>query len=164
MIKEHGFTPIIRHILVDEFGHVAEEILQTSEILQYLNVKTISATRGSKARGAFGNIYAIYVLIEDYVQRDFHINGNYENAAGAKFSHLFKRQRELPFGSKLQNHALNHRLNQEFRKYFPLSKVQPILRNTETHEYWINEHLLRVNIAGQVYNIAQAILKMKRIK
>ena len=160
MMREHGFTPLIRRILSDEFGSVAEQILKQSDLLQYINVKTVSASRGSKARGSFGNLYAIYVLVEDYLNRDFHISGDYEDAEGAKFSDLFKHQRELPFGSKLQNHALNHRLNQEFRKYFPISGTQPILRDTEIHQYWINEHLLKVEVEKHEYNIAKVIIRI----
>ncbi len=159
-MKEHGFTPIIRRILSDTFGGVAKEVFRQSELLQYINIKTVSASRGSKARGSFGNLYAIYVLVEDYVKREFHINEDYEDAEGARFSDLFKRQRQLPFGSKLQNHALNHRLNQEFRKYFPISDFQPILRDTQTNRYWINENLLKIQIAKQEYNIAEAIIEI----
>ncbi len=90
-MKEHGFTSIIRRVLSAEFGPAFEEIFKQSELLQYLNVKTISASRGSKARGSFGNIYAIYVLVEDYVQRGFHISGDYEDAEGARFSDLLGR-------------------------------------------------------------------------
>jgi len=32
-----------------------------------LNEKTRSTNRGSKARGSFANLYAIYVIIEDYI-------------------------------------------------------------------------------------------------
>jgi len=159
-MKEHEFTPTIRKILREEFGANAEDLLKNSALLQYINVKTTSASRGSKARGSFGNIYAIFVLVEDYINRRFHISGNYEDAAGAKFSDLLKRQRELPFGSKLQNHALNHRLNQEFEKYFPFANAQPVLRDPETHQYWINENLLMIDTNKDSYNIAEAILRI----
>ena len=159
-MKEHSFTPVIRQVLSEEFGPAPEEIFKQSELLQYLNVKTVSASRGAKARGSFGNIYAIYVLVEDYVKRGFHTSGDYEDAEGARFLDLFNRQRELPFGKKLQNHALNHRLNQEFKKYFPISNTQPILRDIETHQYWINEHLLKVEVGGQEYNLAKAIIRI----
>jgi len=160
MMKEHDFTPVIRRILSDEFCSATEQIFGQSDLLQYINVKTVSASRGSKSRGLFGSLYAIYVLVEDYVNRDFHISGDYGNAEGVKFSDLFRRQRELPFGSKLQNHALNHRLNQEFRKYFPISATQPILRDTDNHQYWINEHLLQVDVEGHEYNIAEVIIRI----
>ncbi len=157
-MKEHGFTPVIKDILQQAFGELGDEILSRSELLQYLNIKTVSASRGSKARGAFGNIYAIYVLVEDYVNRGYHQRGHYRDAEGAKFSELLTRQRQLPFGSKLQNHALNHRMNQEFRKYFPTSDVIPILRDPETNRYWINENLLKIKTNADENNIAEAVL------
>lgn len=160
MIEEHDFTKVINRILIEEFGDKAEAIFRNSELLIYLNIKTVSASRDSKARSSFGSIYAIFVLVEDYVERGFNISGDYGDAVGANFSDLLARQRELPFGSKLQNHALNHRLNQEFRKYFPVLNQQPILRNVETHEYWFNENLLTVNIDDATYNIAQAIIRI----
>ena len=157
---EHEFTKNIKRILSEEFGDKAEQIFSSCPILQYLNVKTKSAERGSKARGSFGNIYAIYVLVEDYVKKGFHKSGNYKEYEGAKFNNLLKRQRELPFGEKLQNHALNHRLNQEFKRYFPTCPYQPILRDVQKRRYWFNEKLLICDIGGKKYNIANTILKI----
>jgi len=157
---EHEFTPRIVAILTEQFGDDATEIFEKSELLQYLNIKTKSASRGSKSRAAFGNHYALYVLVEDYVKHGFHEKGNYKDYEGARFSDLFKRQRELPFGSKLQNHALNHRLNQEFRKFFPTCEYIPILRDAKTNRYCINEYLLLVNINQKTVNIAEAVLRI----
>ena len=154
-MREHGFTPVIKNILNQFYGDLDDDILARSELLQYLNTKTISASRGSKARGAFGNIY---VLVEDYLNLGYHESGDYRDAEGAKFSDLFTRQRQLPFGSKLQNHALNHRMNQEFRKYFPTSEFIPILRDPETNRYWVNENLLKVKINSNEYNIAKTVI------
>lgn len=137
---------------------MAEDIYEKSPLLQYLNIKTKSAVRGSKARGSFANLYAIYVLVEDYVNHGFDKEGDYSSYEGARFSNLLKRQRELPFGSKLQNHALNHRMNQEFRKHFSQVEYIPILRDVETSRYWINENLLRFSFAGRTYNTAEAII------
>lgn len=64
----------------------------------------------------------------------------------------------MPFGSKLQNHALNNRMNAEFQKYFPASEFIPILRNLETNRYWINEHLLKVKVGKNTYNLATVII------
>ena len=157
-MKEHGFTIEIKKILQHHFAEFAEDIFNFSELLQYLNLKTISASRGSKARGAFGNLYAIYVLVEDYVRKGYAESGNYEDYEGAKFSDLMNRQRQLPFGGKLQNHALNHRLNQEFKKFFPTSDFQPILRDASTNRYWFNENLLLLTIANHKFNVANAVL------
>ena len=157
---EHAFTPQIKAILREKFGALYEAIYEKSPLLQYLNIKTVSATRGSKARGSFGNIYAVYVLVEDYVEGNFHKRGNYSNYAGAQFSVLFTRQRALPFGSKLQNHALNHRMNQEYKRLFPQSDFTPIMRDVDTNRYWINEHLLEIEMRGEKFNIAEAILEI----
>ena len=159
-MKEHGFTPVIREILRRHFGELSDDVFDKSELVQYLNIKTISASRGSKARGSFGNLYAIYVLVEDYIAKGFVKDGGYESYEGARFSDLLKRMRSVPFGSKLQNHALNHRLNQEFRKYFPNSDFQPILRDTVTNRYWFNENLLLIQVSGKEINLAQAVIEI----
>ena len=160
MNVEHDFTPQIVRILEDAFPNESESIFETSELIQYLNIKTSSASRGSTSRASFGNHYAIYVLIEDYINQGFSENEGYESYEGARFSDLLKRQRELPFGSKLQNHALNHRVNQEFRRHFPTCVYVPILRDTETRRYWINNNLLNVAIGRQTYNIAQSVVRI----
>ena len=157
---EHEFTIQIKEILVEEFGQDAETIYNSSPLLQYLNTKTRSATRGSKARGSFASLYAIYVLIEDYLKNGFGGRKDYSSYEGAKFTDLFQRQRELPFGTKLQNHALNSRMNEEFRKYFPQIEFVPILRNLKTNRYWINENLIRVVVGRRKYNIATSIVSI----
>lgn len=157
---EHNFTPVIFEILKRDFGTIWETIYKNSPLLQYLNIKTKSASEGSKARAAFGNHYALYVLIEDYISKGFYESGNYKEYEGARFTDLLLRQRQLPFGEKLQNHALNHRLNQEFQKYFPTAEVVPVIRDTETRSYWINEALLLVDSNGEPVNIAPTVINI----
>ncbi|MDR0989006.1 MAG: restriction endonuclease [Prevotellaceae bacterium] len=157
---EHLFTINIKKILSQAFGEDAEVVYDKSLLIQYINEKTRSANKGSKARSGFANLYALYVIIEDYVKRGYDNVGDYSNYEGAVFGELFMRQRELPFGGKLQNHALNNRMNSEFQKFFPNTEYIPILRNFETNRYWINEHLLKLSFKGKVYNIASVILQM----
>jgi len=157
---EHEFTPRIIKILKKHFKADAVDIFEKSPLLQYLNLKTVSATRGSKARSSFANLYAIYVLVEDYIAHGYHKKRGYTKYEGAKFSALFKRQRELPFGGKLQNHALNHRMNQEFRKFFPQIDAQPILRVVDTKRYWINETLLITTIGRRKFNVAATVIEI----
>lgn len=158
--KNHSFSNKIIEILEENFGEKNQDVFDKSFIIQYLNIKTRSADSGSKARGSFANIYAIYVLVEDYVKKEFHKKGNYKSYSGAKFSDLFIRQRQLPFGQKLQNHALNHRLNEEFKKYFPTSKYLPIIRDASTNKYWFNENLLKISIGKETFNLAETIIKI----
>lgn len=157
----HKFSNNIKEILQNDFGFsIADEIYNQSTIIQYLNFKTRSANKGSKSRGSFANIYAIYVLVEDYLIHGFHEKGDYSSYEGAVYKNLFKRQRELPFGQNLQNHALNNRLNAEFKGLFPMVDYQPIERIAESDRYWINENLLKIKIGGKIYNLAVTIVKI----
>ena len=155
---EHIFTNKIKEILKSYFPNNSDQIFEKSQLIQYLNFKTKSATRGSKSRSSFANLYSIYVLVEDYIQNNYHFKGNYSEYSGGEFSTLLKRQRELPFGGKLQNHALNSRVNSEFQKYFPTTNLTPIVRNQSTNRYWINEGLLKVSIDETTYNISESII------
>ena len=167
-IIRHAFTETIIEILNRHYGEYAEDVLEASYILGYINSKTKAANRGSKARGAFANHYALYVIVEDYLQKGFYSGKAkipYSKYEGARFSDLFKRQRELPFGAKLQNHALNARLNDEFRKFYPTVGKQPIVRDVEKQRYWIQEDLLQIEIrhkdgTDHIYNIAPAIIEI----
>jgi hypothetical protein len=166
-IRRHAFTARIESILDGLFGEDAKAVLTLSPLLGYLNHKTKAASMGSKSRGSFANHYALYVLVEDYIAKGFSPNskreGTYSEYEGARFSDLFRRQRELPFGQKLQNHALNARLNDEFKKFYPLVEVQPIVRDVAKQKYWIQEDLLIVTVRGRDgkdrrINIAAAII------
>ena len=157
---EHTFTANIKSIVENKFGQDADEIFKNSNLLQYINLKTRSANKGSKARSSFANLYAIYVILEDYIAQGFDKKGDYAQYEGAAFVKLFTRQRELPFGNKLQNHALNNRMNAEFQKYFPSLDIIPILRNLETNRYWINENLLKINVGKTEYNLASVIIEI----
>lgn len=153
-------------MLHKHFGQHAETIFERSSLLQYLNIKTKSASSGAKSRGSFANHYAVYVLVEDYIRNGFTSDrkGQYQSYQGARFSDIFRRQRELPFGSKLQNHALNSRCNEEFIKYFKASDEGPILRDVDTLRYWINEKLLIISIEINGYkkdiNIGDTVIEI----
>jgi len=156
-IVRHEFTHKILEIVNAYFPNQAMKVLNSSELLQYLNIKTKAANKGSKSRAGLANHYAIYVLVEDYLKNEFHIHDGYDNYEGSQFTKLLQRQRKLPFGSKLQNHALNHRLNEEFKKYFPILSFVPILRDIKTNRYWINENLIKFYLDDEQINIAEAI-------
>jgi hypothetical protein len=157
---EHTFTNNIKAILTNRFGKNGEVIFEQNQLIQYLNFKTRSANRGSKSRGSFANLYAIYVIIEDYLAKNYDKRDDYSKFEGTPYTQLLKRQRELPFGNKLQNHALNNRVNSEYQKFFPTSDITPILRNLETNRYWINENLLKVKIGKNTLNIASVITEI----
>ena len=165
---KHAFSQKIIDVLMADFGEHGEFIFENSPLIGYINNKTKSAGRGSKARGAFANHYAIYVVVEDYIRNGFgktDRTNSYSDYAGAKFSDLFKRQRELPFGAKLQNHALNGRLNDEFKKFYPALGKIPIVRDVESQRYWIQDDLLKIIVRDKSgkdieYNLANSIIKI----
>jgi len=157
---ENTFTANIKLILDNKFKNDADEIFKNNNLIQYINFKTRSANKGSKARSSFANLYAIYVLVEDYLKNKFEQKGTYSEYEGAIYINLFTRQRQLPFGGSLQNHGLNNRMNAEFKKYFPTSEIIPILRKLDTNRYWINENLLIVKVGKKKYNLASAIIEI----
>jgi hypothetical protein len=157
---EHDFTSIIVQQIEQDLNVDGEDLLKFVPLLEYINIKTRSANKGSKSRGSFANLYAIYVLLEDYMKIVFDEHKDYSEYEGSIFSELFKRQRELPFGAKLQNHALNHRLNEEFHKYFPISNEQIILRDIPTSRYWINKNLIVIKYRNKEYDLSKTIIKI----
>ena len=168
-VPRHAFTAEIEKILAKHFGEYAGDVFALSPLLGYLNHKTKSAGRGSKSRGSFANHYALYVLVEDYIGKGFAPGGTragtYESYEGARFSDLLRRQRTLPFGRKLQNHALNARLNDEFKKFYPSVANEPIVRDVAKQRYWVQEDLLTVSVRGKGgknldLNIAKAIIEI----
>ena len=156
----HAFTETIKAILQKNFKTQGESILESSILLSYINRKTKSAGKDSKARAAYANLFAIYVLVEDYIKNGYEKSGKYSEYEGAKFSDLLTRQRELPGGAMLQNHALNSRLNDEFKKYNPTVDSQVVIRNLKSKKYWINESLLKTVINGKTVNIASSIIEI----
>jgi len=157
---EHEFTAQIFKILQDSFGEDGVAIFERSPLLQYLNLKTRAASRGSKSRGSFASIYAVYVLVEDYLKNNFDEKKNYDEYQGARYTDLLERQRQLPFGSKLQNHALNSRVNEEFKKYFQQVEFVPIIRDVQTNRYWVNENLLKITNERKIVNIAKTVISI----
>lgn len=95
-------------------------VQSNSIIHKYITRKTKASERDSKARRSLGNLYALYVLCQDY------LNGN---EAGSTFTALMGRMKAMPFGAKLQNHPLDNRLNDEVRRQYGASDdmlpVQP---------------------------------------
>ncbi len=155
---ENAFTTSIKAILQKHFGDSADDVFEKSQLLQYINKKTRSANKGSKSRGSFASLYAIYTIVEDYILQGFDKKSGYEEYEGAVFTTLLNRAKSLPFGEKVQNHSYNNRVNFEFKNDFPLTDKSPIVHNSKTKRYWINEHLLKVKIGSETLSIAQAIL------
>ena len=74
-MMRHDFTNKIIFQIENSIELDGEEVLNASPLLGYINIKTKSANRGSKARSSFANLYAIYVLVEDYIKVFFEKKG-----------------------------------------------------------------------------------------
>lgn len=138
---------------------MADELLSNSLLLQYIEKKTSAIDKGSKSRFSFASLYAIYVTTENYISVK-NQGLDYSKFEGIKYTALMSRTHQLPFGSKIQNHALNHRCNQEFKKFFPNQNLVPIIRNTSTKRYWIEEKLLNISCNSLIINISTLIINI----
>lgn len=109
----------IREILKEDFPEDFQQIYEESMLLQYLDKKMKAIHGDSKTRRSLANIYAIYSILSLY-QNDFFNNPDqYRAFEGYDYTRLFHFYRGLYGGSKLQNHALNSRVNGEFKNKFP---------------------------------------------
>ena len=106
-------------ILRNTFPSVYQRIYDESPLLQYLDGKMKAVHGGSKARRSLANIYAIYSILYFYVNDFFNKPEEYRQFGGYDYMRLFHFYRGLYGGEKLQNHALNSRVNGEFRNKFP---------------------------------------------
>ena len=57
-----------------------------------------------------GSLAHIYVIVEDYLNHGYEKKKGYAKYEGAQYSALLNRQREQPFGAKLQNHAFHSQI------------------------------------------------------
>lgn len=109
----------IQDILSEDYPDKFQHIYDGSLLLQYLDKKMKAVHGNSKTRRSLANIYAIYSILHFY-QNDFYNQPDkYREFSGYDYMRLFNYYRSLYGGNKLQNHALNSRVNGEFRNKFP---------------------------------------------
>lgn len=106
----------INDILIENFGKDrAKDVYDKSPLIRYLDKKTGAIHGDSKTRRSLANIYAIYSILYYYVDEFYQDKDKYKQFLGYDYTKLFVFYRKLYGGSKLQNHALNSRVNGEFR-------------------------------------------------
>lgn len=120
----------IEDILKQEYPADYQKIYDNSYLIQYLDMKTKAVHGNSKTRRSLANIYAIYSILHYYEEDFFQQPDKYRQFDGYDYMRLFTYYRSLYGGSKLQNHALNSRVNGEFRnKFNDVSKDLIIINN-----------------------------------
>lgn len=109
----------VEEILREDFPSDYQKIYDNSLLLQYLDKKMKAVHGNSKTRRSLANIYAVYSILYFY-QSDFYEKpSEYRRFCGYDYMKLFNYYRSLYGGGKLQNHALNSRVNGEFKNKFP---------------------------------------------
>ena len=160
----HSFSDRFISAVQDSVETDAAETIEASHLLSYLHNKMKAAGGDSKSRKSFGNIYAIFVVVEDYRNKIENPDNQLEaiDYNPARFGDLLARQRELFGGAKLQNHALNERCNSEFVKVMMkkgfMDSSGPIIRDQATQDYWVNQEYLIVEVGGEIVNISAAVI------
>lgn len=128
----------VKEILQAEFQDEFQNIYDSSLLLQYLDKKMKAVHGNSKTRRSLANIYAIYSILHFY-QSDFYKQPEeYRNFGGYDYMRLFNYYRSLYGGSKLQNHALNSRVNGEFKNKFPTTTNDLIIIDNGKYLLHIN--------------------------
>jgi len=109
----------IQEILAEEFPNLNNEEIKAffakSPLLRYLDLKTGAITGNTKTRRSLANIYAIYSILNFYETDYYSKFDEYKEFGGYDYTKLFVFYRSLYGGGKLQNHALNSRVNGEFK-------------------------------------------------
>lgn len=104
----------VADILKRNYSENYQKVYNGSPLLQYLDKKMKAVHGNSKTRRSLANIYAIYSILHFY-QNDFYDKKDaYCHFDGYDYMRLLNFYRGLYGGSKLQNHALNSRVNGEF--------------------------------------------------
>lgn len=104
----------IKNILINHFGNEYEDYYNESPIFQYIDLKSGAIDGNSKSRKSLANIYAIYSILTFYVNDFFENKDEYLKFKGYDYTLLLAKCRSMYGGEKIQNHALNSRLNLEF--------------------------------------------------
>lgn len=117
----------IREILINDFPQDFQKVYDGSMLLQYLDKKMKAIHGNSKSRRSLANIYALYSILHFYKDDFFGKAKQYREFDGYDYIRLFNFYRGLYGGSKLQNHALNSRVNGEFKNKFPNIKNELII-------------------------------------
>ena len=157
----------IKTILIEDYAEKYNEIFEKSYLIKYLNKKTGAIDGDSKTRRSLGNLYAIYSVLYYYVDMGFYQNkSKYQKFDGFEYNTLWMFCKEQYGGNKLQNHALNNRLNTEFmNKVAKDTKKELLIINGS--KYLIHVDYLYVNnidISKTVIKIIEKYIELLKEK
>lgn len=137
----------IYKILYEEFKdeQLVIDTFESSELLKYFDLKSNAIHGTSKSRRSLANWYSIYSILHFYSESGFINNKKeYLEFGGFPYTKLFNFMRNLYGGQKLQNHALNSRVNGEFLNKIAKDPSKPLILINEG-KYLLNQSYLYVN-------------------
>lgn len=100
-------------LLHDLEKETAKELMVNNKLLGYIGRKTQAVRRPSSRRGSYANLGTLLVLLRNYEEHA----DTYDSYDGLEFNKYLDEVRDIPGCSKIQNHAINHRLNEDVKKY-----------------------------------------------
>lgn len=160
--KAEGF---ILEILASSFPDKYQEIYAKSKLLQYINRKSKAIHGNVKARRNLANVYAIYSILFFYQDDFYNSPDKYQTFVGYEYSKLFRFYRSLYGGSKLQNHALNSRVNGEFKNDFPDVENNLIIINSGKYLLHIDYlYVDKIDISRVVCRIIEQYIQLLQKK
>lgn len=158
----------IEQILREDFGNKSQFIYDNSPLIQYLNLKTGAIDGDSKTRRSFGNIYAIYSILYYYLENGFFNNkSEYLKYKGFEYSLLWDFCKGQYGGNKIQNHALNNRLNNEFANKIMKGKMAKELLIINGSKYLIHVDYIyvdNIDISKTVIKIIETYISLLKAK
>jgi len=108
-------TGVLREEPPEYHSFNTDAFFEKSPLLKYLDLKTGAISGNTKTRRSLANIYAIYSILHFYSNDFFEKPNEYKDFSGYDYTKLFLFYRGLYGGERLQNHALNSRVNGEFK-------------------------------------------------
>lgn len=159
---------ILKERFVDEDINIYD-LFEKSPLLRYLDLKTGAIHGNAKTRRNLANIYAIYSILHYYNQEYYNKPEEYKKFTGYDYTKLFVFYRGLYGGEKLQNHALNSRVNGEFKNKI-VDDADPELIVINDSRYMLHIKYLYVDgidigkIAMEVIEEYISLLKLKDTK
>ena len=170
----------IEDILRIKYPSEYQNIYDNSLLLQYLDSKMKAIHGDSKSRRNLANIYAIYSILYFYQKQFYNKPQKYRNFDGFEYSTLLNHYRTLYGGEKLQNHALNSRVNGEFKNKFPSTLNDLILNNNGKYlihiDYiYVENHDISITCCNIIEeyielliekdkNLINVLIELKRLK
>ncbi len=155
----------VKEMLKKDYPDNYQQIYDSNLLLQYLCKKMGAIHGDSKKRRSLASIYAVYSILHFYQEDFFDKPDKYRDFEGYEYTKLYKYYRSLYGGEKLQNHALNSRVNGEFKNKFPNITNDLIIANNGKYLLHIDYlYVGQTDISKAAVNIIEKYIELLTVK